>query len=314
MSDFNIDTAIKGLYLKHLKKQTKPLLDTILETAALTGIVCGDRIVTEDITDQMRESFNLAFPQKTISSLESMSNEQLEGIVNAWKGKYFEVLVRDKLNAGEQVGDFVLENGQTAQLATDLTQKGWDLQIVDADGSILQEVQLKATSSLSYIKEAIANDTTYEVLSTSEISGAAGAIDSGISNEELTAATKAPLESLIDSELINFLENYSIAFSFLIIIGTEGYQASRNKQTSGNAWQNIKDRSLLTSFALSAGVLAANVLGAPFSIPASLLTRMGLNRYKNTSQIKKNLGADVAEIEKIKYRQILNRTFAQRKL
>ena len=97
-----------------------------------------------------------------------------KGFLSAWKGKYFEVLVRDELNAGEWVGDIHLEPGQTALLAESAIQPGWDLQIINSDGSVAQELQLKATESLSYVKEALERYPDIGVLTTDEVFNAGG--------------------------------------------------------------------------------------------------------------------------------------------
>lgn len=47
------------------------------------------------------------------------------------------------------MGDIHLEPGQVAALAESATQPGWDLQILNADGTVAGELQLKATDSLS---------------------------------------------------------------------------------------------------------------------------------------------------------------------
>ena len=97
------------------------------------------------------------------------SPEELAGFVNGWKGKLFEVDVRDRLNAGEWVGDLHLEPSQTAQLAASATQPGWDLAIYDSHGAVVDQLQLKATDSLAYVKHALEQYPGIHVLTTAEV-------------------------------------------------------------------------------------------------------------------------------------------------
>ena len=87
--------------------------------------------------------------------LHQFSDEQLMGIINSSKGKYFEYLVTDKLNAGEIVGDVSLPDGYHAAMSDSLTQPGWDLQITNEHGQVADYLQLKATNSISYIHETL---------------------------------------------------------------------------------------------------------------------------------------------------------------
>ncbi|MDE2937636.1 MAG: hypothetical protein OXR67_01770 [Chloroflexota bacterium] len=105
----------------------------VLELAALAADLSGRHILSlfgEPEPDrQVMEAFRLQYPHVELDSLAGRSEESIEGLVNGVKGKYFEVLVRDRLNAGETVGELRLEAGQGARLALKSNEPGWDLEL-----------------------------------------------------------------------------------------------------------------------------------------------------------------------------------------
>ena len=117
----------------------------ILEVAAIAADASLDNILNlglePDANPALSEALTaLGYSNDTFSSLEN-----IEGHISRIKGTYFEILVRDRLNVGESIGDIKLLAGQTAELAKSLTQPGWDLAISDGSGAIVEQVQLKAT-------------------------------------------------------------------------------------------------------------------------------------------------------------------------
>ena len=59
--------------------------------------------------------------------------------------------MRDRLNAGETVGELQLEAGQVARLALKSNEPGWDLEVVDRNGEMLEQLQLKAVKDMGEI-------------------------------------------------------------------------------------------------------------------------------------------------------------------
>ena len=183
----------------------------ILDVAALAADVPLDRITNlglePDTDPQLLDAFRLQYPNVSPESLIGSSEERLSGLANGVKGKYFEVLVRDRLNAGERLGELQLEPGQVAKLAELPTQSGWDIQIVNEDGSIAEAIQLKATESMSYVKNALEKYPDIRVATPSEIDGAANEIlNTSISNQQLEQVTKAQLGELIEGMIKDLLD------------------------------------------------------------------------------------------------------------
>lgn len=170
----------------------------ILDVAALAADVPLDRVTNLGLEPEPDQQLLEAIQLSGVS-IETLAGSpaQQSGTLSTIKGKYFEVLVRDRLNAGERLGELQLEPGQVASLAESSSQPGWDLRIENADGSVAEEIQLKATESMSYVKEALERYPDIRVAAPSEIDGATDEIlNTGISNEQLESVAKAQLDEL----------------------------------------------------------------------------------------------------------------------
>lgn len=190
---------------------------------AVTSLVNAEAIDFEKLDPQILDAFELAYPNVPIENLASASPEQLAGYVNAWKGKLFEVQVRDQLNAGEVVGSIKLEHGQHAELAASATQPGWDLQILNEDNTVAEAIQLKATESMSYVRDAMERYPEFHVLATSDVANQAdilaGLSVASVSEEELQQAVEAPFADTSDSGLWDTLLP---GLPFLLIVTRQG--------------------------------------------------------------------------------------------
>lgn len=280
-----ITGGMDGLYQHYIKKREQAIIEAAATATAIHALFLADQIDWSKVTPQMEEAFNLAYPEVELSSLADRSSEEIEGFLSAWKGKYFEVLVRDELNAGEWVGEIRLEPGQTAILAEDATQPGWDLQIVNSDGSIAQELQLKATESVYYVKEALERYPDIDVLATDEVLRPGGEIaqnlfSSGFSDESLEKTIRAPMEDLLDGPLEDFFQTIIPGLPFALIAVGEGRKVLIGKKSFEIALQDGLSRAVKSGAAIGIGTLVFFLDGGVFSIPASLVTRMGIDRYQ----------------------------------
>ena len=181
----------------------------VLEIAALAADVSLNSVTTfglePDVNPQFEEAFRLHYPNVPLESLRGRE-EYAEKLINGAKGKYFEVLVRDRLNGGERVGEIHLGPGEVARLAESPTQPGWDLRIENADGSIVEDIQLKATESMSYIKQALDKYPDIRVAAPSDIDGSTDEIlSTDISNEQLARVTQTQVDELAEGPVEDFL-------------------------------------------------------------------------------------------------------------
>jgi hypothetical protein len=276
-------TSIKKLYDYYIRQREKALLDSITASAALAGVLYSDHVDLSQITPQMEEAFHMAFPQKSLESIQEMDTEQLEGLVSAWKGKYFEVMVRDDLNQGEWVGDLHLEQGQSAVLADSLTQPGWDLQIMNGDGTVAEELSLKATDSLAYVKTALERYPDIHVLATDEVVNNADAVSdqilaSGIMNNDLEQAISSPMASLIDSPAENLMEAVLPGLPFVIIALAEGRHVLMGRRSFEQFLPVFMKRAAKTGIAMGAGFLSTFIIPDVFSILVTVGVRMMMSR------------------------------------
>lgn len=297
----SVKENLRRLYEEYVKRRQQAVLDAAAAAGAVYALFQADHIDTSKITPQMEEAFRLAFPGKDISSLHEYSPEQLEGIVSAWKGKYFEVLVRDKLNSGEWVGNIHLEPGQVAVLADSPTQPGWDLQILNPDGSVAHELQAKATESLSYVKEALEKYPDIQVIVTDEAlqNGAdalGGVMGSEISDDAITEQIIEPMESLFGTTWENLCETVLPILPFVLIIGSEGRAYLVGKKSAEQALSSAIERSIKSGAAIGVGAIVALLDGGLLSVPASMLTRLGIERYQILSKTGQRLEQRVRAI------------------
>ena len=100
------------------------------------------------------------------------------------------------------LNDGHLPDGYEAVLAESAVNPGWDIAIVDDDGFVVDELQMKATDSVDYVKAALEKYPDIDIVTTEEVYNslvmrefADNVVNSGISNEELTSVVTEALES-----------------------------------------------------------------------------------------------------------------------
>jgi hypothetical protein len=283
--DERIDAAIDALHTRTARDREHALLDPAATCAGLAGIVLNGRFEFAQLDPPIQEAFYLACSERGLDALATAASEAArQGLLSLWKGKYFEVLVRDRLNEGEWVGDLHLEPGQTAILADSPTQPGWDLQIVDPDGAVDAVYQLKATESLRYVKTALERYPDIDIIGTDEAAQAGDLASrlfpSGVSDEQLEASLKGPMEALLDSPLEDLAEHLLPVLPFVLIAVTEGRMTLLGRKPFGRALAHALERSGKTALAMAAGGLAYLVVDSLLvSLPVALLVRLSLNRY-----------------------------------
>lgn len=225
-------------------------------------------------------------PNFNPDKLGDYSSEELMGIVNSAKGKYFEYLVVENLNAGETVGDVTLPDGYQAALAGSMNQPGWDLRIMDENGRAAELLQLKATASSGYIHDTLERYPDIVILATDEVANGmphdSTVLDSNISEAELEKTINGTLAGHQTGFLGEFWDSFNPLIPLLVIAGTQGYQVAVNKQRVSSALEVAKARA-------ARGLVAAGV-GAVFkaitdsliiSIPAGLLAGWYFDRGQN---------------------------------
>ena len=282
----------------------------ILELAALAADIGLDDMVNvglePDVNPQLMDALDTYPPIKE----DLLATGELnQGQINNIKGKYFEALVEKRLNDGEALGELQLESGQTARLATSASQKGWDLEIIDENGESVELLQLKATESMSYVKNALENHPDYHIVVPSEMDSASHElIGTDISHADLQteAAADNVLEQL-EEQTEGILENVadvSTEFALDIVpIGTLGIlvtiggyrfltgQATLREATSGTG--NSLRRAAIWS-SIGSG-LAATGLGMGV-LPVTLGLRVAVTRISAQASLGDGLARRVQEL------------------
>ena len=282
----------------------------VLEVAAIAADVSLDKVFNlgrEPEADPLfREAFNRQYPNVDIETLIGASDDRLDGLANGVKGKYFEMLVRDRLNAGDRLGELQLQPGQTARLAESPTQPGWDLRIENEDGTIDELLQTKATASMSYVKEALVEHPEIRVVVPSEVDDRADEVlGTDISNKQLDNLTQAQIgemgESTVDDLLDKGAEAAFDSIPFLSMIPTgviEGRNVLTGRSTLRESFRRGAKRMGRASVYNAIGVaLAPTGVG----VPVVMGIRTAEGRITKRIALADHLQSRTREMEQLRF-------------
>ncbi|KUO69813.1 MAG: hypothetical protein APF83_04795 [Lutibacter sp. BRH_c52] len=282
----NTDYLFDNLNKKRI--QELALIDCFASALSVGSIFTENGVDFQAITPEMEEAFNLQYPNLEIKDLINYNDEQLSGIINGWKGKLFEVNLRDGLNNGDNIGGISLDFNQSAELVSNPTNEGFDLIIVDDEtGQIVSELQAKATNSFSYIKETIEKYPDYDIITSEEAANQLGSDfdyvtelngvnihNSGITNEELTNE----IENVFDDDGFNIFE-----FSFVLIpLVRNGHKYLAGSYTVEKAVTSMTNDVTKSAIAIAGGsAIVLLGLGTGSGIVATIAIRMAMGKPKN---------------------------------
>jgi hypothetical protein len=295
---------IRALYAKYVKEREDSLIDAAAAAVSVGSVLHHGTLNYCALTPQMREAFHLAYPHLALESLPNMDPAQLAGVMKGWKGKLFEVLVRDRLNDGKWVGDLHLLHGQHAELAHSAVQPGWDVQIIGPHDHVDSVLQMKATESLAYAKSALEHYPNIDVVTTHDAvahgsHAISGLLDSGMSDHDLHHAISGPLESVGDHGWLGVLHDVAPFIPFVIIATSEGRHVMMGKKSFATAVGHVFQRAAKTGAAMAVGALVACLDGGILSIPASFLTRICIDRWQVAGRIAKRFDTRLAQARAI---------------
>ena len=280
----------------------------ILELAGIAGDLKVDswigRLLNPEFNPLLLEAFNLAMPGVDPRSLSGMSEKTLEGFVGVVKGKYFEVLVVDRLNAGDAVGGLKLASGQLARLAESPIQPAWDIEIVARNGKVVEQLQLKATKLYGPVFNALYRYPDIKVLVPEPMAGfGAKVINADIFHAELLGAAKAYVDELGKSLGVQFLEdaaNFIVKgvpiTSILIVGGSESLRFLMGRATLQEAMRGGGARlGRQAAYNIVGNVLLAAGLG-PTAIPVMMALSVAEARISGHIELSGNLGSRAQEL------------------
>ena len=281
----------------------------ILELAAIAADIAIDDIINlglqPEVNPQLREAFRLQYPTVDLESLVGISDDSLTGYINGVKGKYFEVLVRNRLNAGETLGELRLDLGQMARLAEDEYQEDWDLEIVDQYDEIDEQIQLKATKTMAPVWKALRENPKIPVAVPDNLdSTSEEVLGTGLSFERLTNETEEQMDDLADGALENVL-HHATEFavdvipigSALVVVVIEGRQYLTGRATLRQAARSGGQRlARSTAYGTLGTALAATGLGAA-AIPPVMGVRLAERRLTGQINLRSNLEDRTADLQ-----------------
>ena len=160
--------------------------------------------------------------------LSSYSPDQLKGIASNVKGIYHELLFVEDYNS-THADSYAALFGAT-------NHPGSDVQIRDRESDdLIQELQLKATDSSSYVQEHLEEYPDIAVRATEEVaSKLAGVESSGVSNEDITDQVHGDFDVLADNTLADQVID-SAGLLGLIAAGREAIEVLNRRKPAGEA-------------------------------------------------------------------------------
>ena len=280
----------------------------IFEIAAIAADVSVDSILNlglePDDDSQVWRAFSSQYPNVDRESLRGASEERLQGIANGIKGKLFEIKVVDRLNNGESVGELALGPGQFARLAESPTQEGWDVKFENADGSVAEQLQLKASKTPSYIRSAFDKHPDIRVAVPSEVDATAeNLVGTDISLQSMEKQVRRQVDEAGEGPIENALDQTAeLAFDSIPIVSTafvvaiEGRRVLMGRQSIDEAMQRAARRiGKAALFSTLGATLVASGAGV-ISVPTIVGGRIAWDRVDNRIAIGDFLESKTSEI------------------
>lgn len=283
-------TALAELAKQYERRNQQEILDIAAIAADVTADSFLNLGLEPEIDPLVVKAFQLQYPNVEPESLAGTSQERLEGLANGIKGKYFEVLVEERLNNGESLGELTLGPGQMARIAESPTQAGWDLEIVQADdGTIIEAVQLKATTSMAYIRQALADYPDIRVAVPVEVDGIAEEIvRTDISHQDLLEVVQRQVGELSEDTMTDVLhQSAEWAFdtfplvSAVLVAAVEGRRVLLGRSSIEDSLQRAAMRlGKSMPFSTLGAILVALDAGL-LSVPTATAARVVWGRLAN---------------------------------
>lgn len=282
----NTDEIPGEAFLRSYRRFSRVNRETVFDVllAATTAHV-GSGVDLSSIDPLLLKAVSDTNPGLSGTRLLALDGDAMQGAVNTAKGKYFEYLVADRLNRGEQVGPLLLEPGQRAELAERFNQPGWDMQIVDEHGMVVDYLQMKATQSLGYVANAIERYPDIQILATSEVSDSGLVLDSGIPDGQLREVVGEAIRELDYSVSEMFLDYFSPLLPLAVVVGMEGHRLVLGQQSISCFKIALARRGQRIVATQVAGAAVFAMGGGLLSVPAAVAGGLWFDRIFNQATI-----------------------------
>lgn len=248
--------------------------------ATLTDVLAG-RVAETDLPPELVEAFHAQYPHAggLVEKIQELHDdpEALRGLVSGLKGKLFELEYVDFLNDGH------LPAGHLAELAASPTQAGWDVVIHGPDGSIVEQLQLKATADLQLIHQALERYPDFDIVVPSDVFDAAEVkgylaghvVDSGIDLQDVADQVGGAIDTAASAGPDLFPE-----MAFLFIAAHFAYQLAQRERSPEAILRAAGRRAVKAGIAGALGGAAAWLAGPAVGVPVSIAARLALSRVE----------------------------------
>lgn len=269
-------------FSRYMRANRESLLDiTLAVTSAQLTLGSGP----DDVDPLLLKAVYDTNPSLTETHFFGLDEAAQQGAVNTAKGKYFEYLVVERLNAGDQVGPLVLPDGFHAELAESFTQPGWDLRIVDVHGATAEYLQLKATDSVGYVRDALERYPDFQILATHDVAHSGLVLDSGLSNSDLAHHVGTAVDAADASISELFFDYFSPLVPLVAIASWEGYKLVLGRQSMDAFKMSLARRGQRVVVAKLAGAVVYALDGGVLSIPAAFAGGLWFDHTINRTAI-----------------------------
>lgn len=288
--------SFRDAFKRSIVSKKQSLTDMLVVSANLSPQIFWEN---DSLDPLILKAINVTNPNFDPNFLAIYSDEQMQGILNSAKGKYFEYLVEDKLNSGEIVGDVALPEGYSAEVASNITQPGWDLQILDKNGNVADYLQLKATNSISYIHDTLERYPDIEILGTSEIANHTDGLilDSNITEEVLIERLSNVISDMDSSFITELLEAFNPLMPLIFILSTEGYRVYIGKASAENLYDSAKYRVERAIISSGVGAIVYAFGGGWFSLASSFIAGGVYDSYVENSLANYNFDKTTSRLQ-----------------
>jgi hypothetical protein len=185
----------------------------VLVHFALTGAIADDDAYVLMALRRSRNDLADATRVELRDYLSDLDEGQMRGVVNNVKGIAHEIYFVEAENAD---GDSV-----TAEMFPDTNHPDYDVILRDASTGEERQVQLKATSSASYVRETVDELGADSVFVTDEVARSEGLTSTGITNKALTSDVRGVVGHLVDAPTpMNYLPvacGWALAMLLLVL-------------------------------------------------------------------------------------------------
>lgn len=298
-------------------RRATEIADAAAMAASVEFLLDLDNLDVEALPPEVRDAFHQAYPHVDLSAMDGIDKAELGVYLNAWKGKLFELTVRDELNAGQTVGDWTLEPGQTAELAHNVTQPGWDLLIRDDAGHAIDSIQLKATESASYVHAALERYPHIPVLTTADVAEQLQHVPE-VTHAEISTHDLEDHINVDPPALEDYLDVEHYAVPLTMVAVTELLAVARGQKTAEQALTRGAERMVDGAIAGAMGTVVGTLTFGLGGIAATVATRLWLGQRrakakrdrvqpKVTRSTQRILSQDVQAPSQVRRRQITHR-------